>query len=252
MAKLPRKLHKDSNGRDVRALQRALSQAGYRKTLTGKLELTNTFGRFLDKQLRAFQKDHKLPATGVLDQATFDMLWPYYDDRARAFVEAVRKARKAADEKAADNVQELSQRQQVVAASFVGYKNRYSIHYTQSALRWQGIDQKRRPPRFPNYADCSSYTTWCYWLYFGNGTDFINGQYWDAGYTGTQIAHGRFVSRAAAKPGDMVFYGDSFWNIHHVALYVGNGMVVSHGSEAGPLYLPIDYRSDRQQIRSYI
>lgn len=249
---LPRKLRKGSQGRDVRALQRALTNAKYRKTKTGKYELTNTFGKYLDIQLRDFQRDHKLPVTGVLDQNTFDKLWPHYDPRARDFVEKVRIARKAAEDAQEDNVTEDAVRMKIVQAAFLGYRNRNNIHYTQGPSRWQGIDDKRRPPRYPNWADCSSFSTWVYWLYFGFGVDFINDAYWKAGYTGTQIANGRVVSYGKAKPGDLVFYGPSYWSIKHVAIYVGNGMVVSHGSEVGPSYYQIDYRGDRQQIRTYL
>jgi hypothetical protein len=40
-----------------------------------------------------------------------------------------------------------------------------------------------------------------------------------------------------------------------VTLFVGNGQVISHGQESGPMLYPMDYsRSSggRQQIRSYL
>ena len=64
---------------------------------------------------------------------------------------------------------------------------------------------------------------------------------------GKKVVSGR-GSYAAAKIADLVFYGDP---ISHVAIYVGNGQVVSHGHD--PVQLEsIDYRSDRAQIRSYL
>jgi cell wall-associated NlpC family hydrolase len=69
------------------------------------------------------------------------------------------------------------------------------------------------------------------------------------GFTGTQIQHGKRISVVQLKPGDLVFYGRH--GISHVAIYVGNGRVVSHGSESGPLLLSTYYRSDLQYAISY-
>jgi len=70
------------------------------------------------------------------------------------------------------------------------------------------------------------------------------------GYTGTQIQNGRRLSSVTlARPGDLVFYGR--YGITHVAIYVGNGRVVSHGSESGPLLVSMYYRSDLQYVRTY-
>jgi cell wall-associated NlpC family hydrolase len=55
--------------------------------------------------------------------------------------------------------------------------------------------------------------------------------------------------------GDLVFYAKSGSTPSHVAIVVGRRegrpMVVSHGSESGPLYLPWDYRRV-VQARRYI
>jgi hypothetical protein len=67
--------------------------------------------------------------------------------------------------------------------------------------------------------------------------------------TGTLCQHGHAV--ASPQPGDLVFYGSGApW--HHVAVYVGGGRVVSHGSEGGPFLEAMDYRGDRGQIRRYV
>jgi hypothetical protein len=139
-------------------------------------------------------------------------------------------------------------------AAVLGYHHAPAISYTQGDLRWQGIDRRRDASRgeYPNYADCSAYATWCYWngLHLHTGhSDIVNGEHWQAGYTGTMLEHGRHVSRPI--PGDAVIYGTS-WPGEHVALYTGAGLVVSHGSEAGPFLLPWRYRSDVLEIRRYI
>lgn len=139
-------------------------------------------------------------------------------------------------------------------AAVLGLRHAPVIHYTQGELRWQGIDRRRLASAgaFPNYADCSAYASWCYWngvrAHLGH-TDIVNGEHWLAGYTGTMLEHGRRVERAI--PGDAVIYGSGFPG-EHVAIYTGGGLVVSHGSEAGPLLLPWNYRSDVMQIRRYI
>jgi hypothetical protein len=139
-------------------------------------------------------------------------------------------------------------------AAVLGLHHAPSIHYTQGAQRWSGIAGHRDASRgqYPSWADCSAYVTWCYWngLYLrGHHSDIVNGQNWRAGYTGTMLEHGRRV--ASPIPGDAIIYG-SGWPGEHVALFTGGGLVVSHGSEAGPLLLPWRYRSDVLSIRRYI
>jgi cell wall-associated NlpC family hydrolase len=147
-------------------------------------------------------------------------------------------------------------RNRVKQAALLGLRNRASIHYTQAAgPRWQGINKglESRRRQFPNYADCSSFATWCLWnaLHVAFGLeDHVNGAHWKAGYTGTLLTHGKRV-RFRKKRGDLVIYGHGFPG-HHVAIYIGGGMVVSHGSEAGPLYLRWNYRPDVMQVRRYI
>jgi cell wall-associated NlpC family hydrolase len=48
-------------------------------------------------------------------------------------------------------------------------------------------------------------------------------------YTGAQWSQGSSVSRANARPGDLVFF---YSDRHHVGLYVGNGLMV-HASRSG-------------------
>jgi cell wall-associated NlpC family hydrolase len=147
-------------------------------------------------------------------------------------------------------------RRRIVDAALLGWRKREGIHYTQSSLRWQGIGEGILPPRVPSYADCSSFATW---TYFAAGAPDPNGYGYDPGaaWTGTLGVHGISLgsNRAAqlrrARPGDLVFYGSGLpWQ--HVAIYIGGGEVVSHGGESGPLRLPIDYRPDRGDIRSYL
>lgn len=139
-------------------------------------------------------------------------------------------------------------------AAVLGLHHAPEIHYTQGELRWQGIDRRRDASKgqYPNWVDCSAFLGWCYWnaLHLHGGhSDIVNGEHWQGGYTGTMMEHGRRVS--APIPGDAIIYGSGFPG-EHTALYTGGGLVVSHGSEAGPLLLPWRYRSDVLEIRRYI
>jgi len=63
---------------------------------------------------------------------------------------------------------------------------------------------------------------------------------------------GERVTRADILRGDCVLYLEAETReINHVALYIGGGMVISHGSEPGPNKLKFDYRTIAQ-IRRYI
>jgi len=152
-------------------------------------------------------------------------------------------------------------RRRVYDAAWLCYSNRARVHYTQGSRRWDGIakDYNARMGEFPKYADCSSFATWCIWngihIPFGC-RDTVNGAAWKAGYTGTMLEHGKEVAhRENVLVGDCAIYGSGEPG-KHTAIVIGkkNGqiMVISHGSEAGPFYLPIDYRSDLMVIRRYI
>lgn len=144
-----------------------------------------------------------------------------------------------------------------VRAAVLCLSHRDQVHYTQDARRWEGINKELKAYRgqFPKYADCSAFATWCIWNgldHFGV-RDTVNGQNWRAGYTGTMLSHGKVVQhRDNVLRGDCVLYGRKGTTGEHTAICIGNGMVISHGSEAGPFKLPIDYRTDVIEIRRYI
>jgi len=141
-----------------------------------------------------------------------------------------------------------AQRQALYTAAMALYNNRAHEHYTQGPSRWVGITDGVRPPNAPSYSDCSSATTWMYWTVFGSGPDFLNNQNWRAGYTGSMSGRGRSVSCSSMQIGDLAFYGKP--TISHVAMSIGGGRVVSHGSDPVGLY-SYNYRSDLNQCRTY-
>jgi cell wall-associated NlpC family hydrolase len=134
-----------------------------------------------------------------------------------------------------------------------------SVHYTQGGDRWSAIRDELLPWKgeYLRRGDCSSTATWMLWLGLGHHfglPDHVNGQLWRAGYTGTLVNHGKGVAHDEnLKVGDLVFYGDQGAGVpEHVAVYTGGGYVFSHGSDAGPFKLALDYRGDRGPWRRYI
>lgn len=151
-------------------------------------------------------------------------------------------------------------------AALLGLKNAAALHYTEESPRWMGISDRLESEKgqFPTEADCSSFATWCLWngLFVRfNQPDNVNGENWDAGYTGTLVDHGRAIGKLSdVRWGDLVIYGESASDTEHTAVITNIGTksaggvphVVSNGSEGGPYWLPYNYRSDIVSIRRYI
>lgn len=146
-------------------------------------------------------------------------------------------------------------RRRVVAAAYTCLHHSGEMDYSQGPDRWSGITLRRRAYKgqVPKRSDCSSSSSWQVWdaiQRYWPLPDFVNGENWEGGYTGTMQDHGRRVT-GRKLPGDMVFYGDQGGGVaEHVATYVGKGLVISHGSPGAHL-LPWDYRSVNE-VRRYI
>jgi putative peptidoglycan binding protein/NlpC/P60 family protein len=237
MVTLRREVKRGTRGPDAFAVKRALKRKGFGAGLAvGGGKASYTFGPVAVYQLKRFQRKYGLRADGVYGKSThtkmsysggFDAYGKYLMAKAPAATSPIAEKRKA-----------------IVATALFGARNKYSIHYTQSWLRMYGVRNKIKPPGIPRYEDCSSFSTWCYWV---AGAADPNGLgYSGFGFTGTLASHGRRVS--TPKPGDLVFYGP--YPHSHVTIYIGNGMCVSHGSEIGPIVTRYNYRPVAQ-IRSY-
>jgi hypothetical protein len=134
------------------------------------------------------------------------------------------------------------------------------VHYTQNMTdRWEAIRRGitiHGGRLLPFEGDCSSTATWLLWLALHHSfglRDVVNGQNWKAGFTGTMVKHGAAVSAFhSGRIGDCVFYGGTHDTPEHVAVKIAPGHVFSHGGEAGPFFLPVDYRSDvHSEARRY-
>lgn len=157
-----------------------------------------------------------------------------------------------------------------------------SVHYTQTAERWNAIEhkhilvfQKQRGVIravgahgvFPFYSDCSATDTWLLWLglhhYIGSirkgrgVRDVVNGTGWTSGYTGTMFPRGVPVKHPRNYlVGDQAFYGGSGDVPEHVTTFLGfrnsRPVVFSHGSDPGPFLLDMHYRPDFREVRRYV
>lgn len=145
-----------------------------------------------------------------------------------------------------------------IAAARLGLEHAPAIHYSQGASRWDWFKRKMKAylGQFPTKLDCSAFVTWCEWNgleHFGV-RDTVNGTNWSGGgFTGTMIEHGKTVQHEASiQWGDAAIYGASPSSTEHTAICVGGGMVISHGSEAGPFLLPLHYRPDLLVVKRYV
>lgn len=133
-------------------------------------------------------------------------------------------------------------RERIVTWARWGVTNEPRIHYTEDKRRDDWLITSPHQT-LPLSTDCSGFATLCYCL---AGAPDPNGlAYKTLGYTGTMLDHGRQVERP--QPGDLVVYGGGTG--HHVAVVVEAGadpLTVSHGQEAGPLYIRVSEEAKYQ------
>ena len=193
-------LHQGDHGGAVCILQRALNAHGAHLVVDG------IFGPVVFKAVEAFQRSKNLAVNGIVGVKTWERLAIAPPAR---FTPAT-------------------------LAIFCHVHGQPDV-YSQGADRWQGIADHIKAPSMPHIADCSSFFIW---LRYALDLPDPTGQGYSGleEYTGTLQDHGtRVVSPA---PNDAVLYaphGSS--QSSHVAIYVGGGMVVSHGIPGPPQYV---------------
>lgn len=224
-------------GKPVVAVKRALWRAHVYPKLPA-VPFTPVWGPFARRALQTFQQQHGLTATGLYGTPSHTKLAEFFDDYAIWLLGQAKPPAPKLD----------ARRTKIVAACTLTYNHRGEIDYTQGPRRMEGVILRLKPPRFPRMMDCSSGATW---LYYAAGAPDPNGRGFDGfGYTGTLARQGRQVTIATAKPGDLVFY--DIYPYSHVTVYLGMGRCWSHGSSAGPYILPVAYRRDMREVRSYL
>lgn len=260
-------------GRDVTAIKRALSRAGY-------LPWRNFHGMYDAETVaivREFQKDNGIPATGHYGIRTHEALRhakrknttePAFDAAALDLLH------RALKETHTDEASLAAARYVAAAAYWIAKRDLIAYaHASDPDVRPFPLV---KPPALPKKTDCSGfYTT----LMFAADAPDPNGvlygrEYSGYGYTGTLLGHGEKLggctSRADYEAGGgkrglegvrvpcAVFYGYTtvatpafpVGSPTHVAAYIGGGYVASMGSDPGPLKLDADYRLINQ-VRLY-
>lgn len=126
-------------------------------------------------------------------------------------------------------------RERIVEWALWGVTNTNQISYSQTGPRMAAIG---KAGQLPLETDCSAFATLCYnWA--GAPNPNANGPYDPraTAYTGTMLRWCRRIPRKAVQPGDLVIWSPPATG-QHVCVVVGSGsnpMLVSHGSDRGPL-----------------
>ncbi|HKY60538.1 MAG TPA: NlpC/P60 family protein [Gemmatimonadota bacterium] len=218
------------------------AQIGLRKALAphGKNLRNGAYGSNTVKDVLAFRLAHGIrPFDGKrLGQDVWEALDPYLGPVARKLLAADEARRNAI--KAAALTDE--RRGLIVGEAMWGVENAGMLTYRQ----YRPMATSLRSPEAEDRTDCSTYATLSY---KPSGAPDPNGRGYDGyGYTGTLEQNGTPTNNP--QPGDLVFYGTGAIS-SHVAIWIGDGLVASFGSEPGPRILPLRYRSDLHEIRTY-
>lgn len=247
-APLARPIILGTKGKDVIAVKRALSRAGYIEWGS----FTNVAGKFFTQSVHNFQKEVGLPKAG-------------YGQKTHNALLAQRK-KGSKTEWAWDTYSILLEHEEwvtlhitpedriranIIQAARNLYAHRLAIGYSQDRPYAEYVMGGAIPSRL----DCSGFTSTCYHAAGAKNPNYqigIGTLPWDGeGYTGTELAAGIRTTRDKLKPGDMVMYGFTvrtspafpYGSPTHVALWVGDGTVYSMGAyPMGHYYY--NYRSD--------
>jgi uncharacterized protein YfaT (DUF1175 family) len=142
-----------------------------------------------------------------------------------------------------------AQRQRMLNACWAVYERRVNIAYSQarpSQLLRHGLPV-RIAAKAIKQADCSGLVAiGCDWAGIRKDVDWR--------YVNTWVLQRLFPHETPlerAVPGDLVFYGPSSADPHHVAIYRGDGEVLTNGHH--PMSREkVDYRGDRIHIRAVL
>lgn len=209
VAPYPGPLRRGSRNKAVRAINKGLSKAGFRRWQVFSFLFTHWTERALGRFLRAkgvpIERDAKKRI--IYTRKAHVALTPHFDAYDIKYL-LPQKPKPTRDEK---------ERAAFVAQLMYLYNIRYQLAYTQFRP-----GDCRKPPRG---ADCSFSGEWA-----GEYSDIgsLSG-YLGCGYGNTysQLERYRRLGRVresirSAKPGDPKYYGSSQWNPTHVAFYIGH------------------------------
>lgn len=233
---LPRNLILGTKGRDVIAVKRALSRAGYIKWG----DFTPVWGTYARTALHNFQKDHGLKPAGYgvkthnalrnTHRKGYTKQWAFGAYEIEIMHEVYEQLHVSPTVKIRSKIIQM-------ARYLYGY--RYSIGYAQVRpfpLLHLGATITGKGYRW----DCSGNVTICYYAAGAKNPNRIGGvQSWHSGgegYTGTLLYGGHKCDRLDLQPGDLVFYG--FSRVDNAAFNIGDPTHVAiwEGDSAQDVY----------------
>lgn len=207
-------------GPGVKLMEQALRTAKARKSAAA-----SCVGRATTLELIAFQKKHKIPPSGIYGSRTHVALARYYSKPQIVALAALANKRLAALQRVEVGIVTSHAK---VFESRMQYCDAGSLAHCGLRAAWPPW------PDVPRNTDCSGYVQW---VYFQSGIPDPNGS--GVGNTTSLYRRGTLVHPGAKLlVGDLVFYGA---NNSHVAIYIGHGLVSSHG-EPGIKIEPYNYR----------
>lgn len=209
-------------GPAVRLMEGALRNT---KPPVRKTPAARCVGVAAERQIKAFQKRHGIPQTGIYGERTHDALAIRYTRQQRIDLQYLESLR--IDAKRRSTILVVTSHAYALRG-LMGYCNHGSLASCSLRSVWPPY------PDVPRHTDCSGYVSW---VLYQSGVPNPNGV--GVGNTTSLARRGTAVSpNGPLRVGDLVFYS---YNNSHVAIYIGHGLVSSHGRPGLDIH-PYGYR----------
>ena len=190
-----------------------------------KVEASNCVGVLATKQIKELQRRHKIPQSGIYGLRTHRALEHAYTHQQ--VLDLIYLQRQHFDALRRSTILVVTSHAYQLRGE-MGYCNDGQLRHCSRRAEWPAW------PGVPTHTDCSGYVSW---VLFQSGVPNPNGV--GVGNTTSLIRHGtRIALNGPLKVGDLIFYG---YNNSHVAIYIGHGLVSSHGRPGIDVH-PFGYR----------
>lgn len=185
----------------------------------------NCVGPATVKQIKTFQLRHSIPSSGIYGSVTHAALASHYTKAQVGDLKFL------ADQR----IRKLRYQTIGIVTAHAKLFEHRMIYCNNGSLASCGLRGVWPAwPDVPHHTDCSGYVSW---VFFQAGLPNPNGS--GVGTTKTLIYHGSPIPHnGPLHVGDLVFYGANT----HVAIYIGHGLVSSHGQNFISIH-PYNYRS---------
>lgn len=235
-APFPGTMRPGDRGGAVGPMQRALQEWGKTRKNDDKVRKygpTGVWAKPTTAQLKHYQDAAGLDQTGIYGPHTHRKLAKWYTDGGAKILQRIAAERAEAQKRA---------RMVYWCRTTAGKDWIYSGPGSPTISKRMDIVRNdiKNPARGGIFEDCSSGATGL--AYLSKLPDPNRNGYAGWGNTTTMIANRAHLPLSQLQPGDYVFYGTSIFHITHVAIYLGNGLVWSFGSEPTPRILKLNYR----------